>query len=111
VRDALVDWLGASGRFAAVVRATEARVDWVVESELERIDADLRDGARPTSTVALDVRLIDVRAGGAKVSFQKRYEESEAAASRAPRALVDAWSRALARVLGRIAADVGAAAR
>jgi ABC-type uncharacterized transport system auxiliary subunit len=109
VRDALLEWLRASGRFAAVVRGSKARPQWILESDLETFLADLRDPAVPSARLELAVRLLDARADDARLVFARRYAEREPAASHEPAALVEAWSRALARALAAIESDTGAA--
>jgi ABC-type uncharacterized transport system auxiliary subunit len=110
LRDSLVEWLRSSTHFASVVRGSEASLDWVLETDLESLFADTRDPAAPPhANLAFSVRLIDARASGLPIRFEKHYAASEAAADRAPRALADAWNRALGRLLPELAADLDAA--
>jgi ABC-type uncharacterized transport system auxiliary subunit len=106
VRDALIEWLRASNRFAAVVRGTKAGTAWILESDLERLDADLRDPAAPQAVIEMQVRLLDVRKATPTLVFDRRYTASEPLADRTPETLVAAWSRALATVLGEIEGDL-----
>jgi len=109
VRDALVEWLRGTGRFEAVVRSSEAPSQWILEADLERMLADVEDPAAATAQLDLVLRLLDARAGDPRLVFSTRYVESEPAATREPQALVDAWSRALGRVLAEVASDTTAA--
>lgn len=106
LRDALIEWLRASNRFAAVVRGTKAGTAWILESDLERLDADLRDPDAPQAVLAMQVRLLDVRKEPPNLVFDRRYTASEPLADRTPETLVAAWSRALATVLGEIEKDL-----
>jgi ABC-type uncharacterized transport system auxiliary subunit len=110
LRDELVQWLGAASRFAAVVRSSETTSDWVLETNLDSLFADVTDAAKPPeATFAFTVRLLDARASGTPIRFEKQYSATEAAADRAPRSIAEAWSRALARLLPELAADLDAA--
>ena len=110
LRDVLVEWLRNGTHFASVVRSSEASLDWVLETDLESLFADARDpAALPQVTIAFSVRLIDARASGLPIRFEKRYAASEAAADRMPRAFAEAWNHALGRLLPQLAADLDAA--
>lgn len=106
VRDAMIEWLRASNRFEAVVRGTKASTAWILESDLERLDADLRDPAAPQAVIEMQVRLLDVRKGAPTLVLDRRFTASEALADRMPETLVAAWSRALATLLGEIERDL-----
>jgi ABC-type uncharacterized transport system auxiliary subunit len=110
VRDALIDWLRASGRFGTVVRSSKAQPRWILEADLERLEADVRDPAAMAADLALEVRLLDAQAGPS-VRFEKTFAAREPLASREPQALVDAWSRALAQLLGELTSDLDTAMR
>lgn len=109
VRDAMIEWLRASNRFAAVVRGTKAGTAWILESDLERLDADLQDPEAPQAVIEMQVRLLDTRQGSAVLVLDRRYAAREPLADRAPETLVAAWSRALATVLGEIEGDLSIA--
>jgi ABC-type uncharacterized transport system auxiliary subunit len=111
VRDALIDWLRASGRFGSVVRGSKAEPHWIVESDLERFEADVRDPAALAAAIVLEVRLLDARGAPTRVVFERSYAATEPVPSRAPQALVDAWGRGLARSLAEIERDLEAAMR
>ena len=106
VRDAMIEWLRAADRFAAVVRGTKAGTAWILESDLERLDADLRDPIAPRAVIEMQVRLLDVRKGTPVLVFDRRYAASEPLADRTPETLVAAWSRALATLLAEIQGDL-----
>lgn len=106
VRDAMIGWLRATRRFAAVVRGTNARTDWILESDLERLDADLGDPSAPQAVIAMQVRLLDARKASPTLVFDRRYSAHEPLADREPATLVAAWSRALATLLGEIEGDL-----
>jgi ABC-type uncharacterized transport system auxiliary subunit len=110
LRDLLVAWLRNGTHFASVVRGSESSLDWVLEPDLESLYSDARDAAvPPQATIAFSVRLLDARASGMPIRFEKHYAASEAAADRSPRALAEAWNRALGRLLPELAADLDAA--
>jgi ABC-type uncharacterized transport system auxiliary subunit len=111
VRDALIDWLRASGRLGTVVRSSTAPPRWLLEADLERLEADARDPAAIAADLALEVRLLDAQAGAPRVLFEKTFAAREPVAGREPQALVDAWSRALARVLEELTGDLDTAMR
>lgn len=108
LRDVLIEWLRDGTHFETVVQGSEAPSDWLLEVDLESLYADLRDAAAPQVTIGITVRLLDARAAGAAIAFQKHYAVSEPAADASPPALAAAWNRALARVLGELAADLDA---
>jgi ABC-type uncharacterized transport system auxiliary subunit len=93
------------------VRGSKAQPHWILESDLERFDADARDRAALAAEIVLEVRLLDARHGAPRVVFEKTYAAREPVAERAPQLLVDGWSRGLARVLGEIETDVDAVMR
>jgi len=106
VRDAMIEWLRAANRFEAVVRGTKAGTAWILESDLERLDADLRDPDAPQGVIEMQVRLLDVRKATPTLVFDRRYAASEPLADRTPETLVAAWSRALATLLAEIQGDL-----
>ena len=85
---------------------TKAGTSWVLESDLERLDADLRDPEAPQAVLEMQVRLLDTRKGSPALVLDRRYAASEPLADRTPETLVAAWSRALATVLGEIERDL-----
>ena len=109
LRDVLVLWLRDGTHFESVVRGSEAPADWLLEVELDALYADLRDPAAPQVVIGIAVRLLDAHAAGAAIFVGKHYAVTEAATDGSPPALAAAWNRALARVLGEIAADLDAA--
>jgi hypothetical protein len=110
LRDVFVEWLRDGAHFASVVRGSESPSDWVLETDLESLFADVRDPATPPVTqIAFAVRLLDTHAAALPIRFEKRYATIEAAADRSPRALAEAWSRGLGRLLPELAADLDAA--
>lgn len=106
VRDAMIEWLRAANRFEAVVRGTKAGTAWILESDLERLEADLQDPDAPQAVIEMQVRLLDARTPTPKLVLDRRYAAREPLADRSPETLVAAWSRALATVLGEIARDL-----
>ena len=109
LRDLLVGWLRDGTHFETVVQGSEAPADWLLEVDLESLYADLRDPAAPQVAIGITVRLLDAHAAGAAIRVGKHYAVSEAATDGSPPALAAAWNRALARVLGELAADLDAA--
>jgi ABC-type uncharacterized transport system auxiliary subunit len=106
VRDAMIEWLRATNRFAAVARGTKAGTAWILESDLERLDADLQDPVAPQALIEMQVRLLDARTPTPTLLLDRRYVAREPLADRTPETLVAAWSRALATVLGEIEGDL-----
>jgi ABC-type uncharacterized transport system auxiliary subunit len=110
LRDVLVEWLRDGTRFASVVHGTEARSEWVLETDLASIFVDARDGvAQPETEIAISFRLLDAQRSATSIRFEKRYEATERAADRTPAAIAAAFSRALGRVLVELAADLDVA--
>jgi ABC-type uncharacterized transport system auxiliary subunit len=109
LRDVLVEWLRDGTHFETVVQGSEAPSDWLLEVDLEALYADLRDAAAAQVTIGITVRLLDAHARSAAIAFQKHYAVSEPAADVSSPALAAAWNRALARMLGELAADLDAA--
>jgi hypothetical protein len=108
LRDVLVEWLSDGTHFETVVQGSEAPSDWLLEVDLESLYADLRDAAAPHVAIGITVRLLDAHARSAAIAFQKHYAVVTAADAPSP-ALAAAWNRALARMLGELAADLDAA--
>lgn len=106
VRDALIEWLRTANHFEAVVRGTKAGTAFILESDLERLEADLRDPDAPRAVIEMQVRLLDVRKGAPILALDRRYTASEPLTDRMPETLVAAWSRALATLLGEIEGDL-----
>jgi ABC-type uncharacterized transport system auxiliary subunit len=111
LRERLLDWLRATGAFTAVVRGSKAPIDWILETDLDRFHADVRDRAAPEVRVEAEVRLLDTRVGAPSMVMERRYETRATAAGIDARELVDAWSRATSELLDRVAADVAEVAR
>ncbi|HET6303911.1 MAG TPA: ABC-type transport auxiliary lipoprotein family protein [Myxococcota bacterium] len=112
LREATRAWLAASGLFTAVLDGGgEVAPDWWLEAEVQSLYADLRRGTTPSAVLGVEFRLLDARSRAPAVAFQRRYEESVAAASPQPEALVAAWSELLARVLAALETDLRGAVR
>jgi uncharacterized lipoprotein YmbA len=106
LRDLLVEWLREGTHFASVVRGSEAQPDWLLEVDLEEMYADVRDPAAPKAVIRIDARLLRANAPRSGIAFHANYAETEPATTRARAALMDAWNRATARILTKLAADL-----
>lgn len=107
VGGALRGRLEASGIFAAVLPpGSQLRGDLLLESALERLEADYAEPAAPVARVTMGFLLAREDAGGLEILHHARYEESEPATRDDPREVVAAWSRALTRLLERFEADL-----
>lgn len=109
VQTALITWLRSGGRFAEVGASETLEPDWIVDGNVVQLFVDLRDRAAPRAIVALELRLVDARAPGMPAVFASRYADEEAPADLSGQAIIEAWSRALARIAERFEADVEAA--
>lgn len=110
LREAIVDWLDDASAFAPVERGSAAGATWLLETEIDRLYADRRDPAAPAAVLAGRFRLLDLRSGEPRRALAQRFEEREPAGGGTPQELVDAFGRALVRVLGGLEPELRAAA-
>lgn len=106
VQSALVSWLRESGRFAEVGGDGLLDPDWILTGRVEQLYADLRSGGAPRAILELELRLVDARVPSRDVVFAARYRREEQAGEASGRAIVDAWSRALADVATELEGDL-----
>lgn len=107
VGEALRGRLEARGIFAAVLPpGSQLRGDLLLESALERLEADYAEPSAPVARVTMSFLLAREDAGGLEIVHHARYDESEPARRDDPRELVAAWSRALTRLLERLETDL-----
>ena len=98
VQSALVDALGGSERFRAVVRPSDGvGADLLLRLDLRHFEAVYAEGARrPTVLVELQATLVDQRRG--QVAASRSFRVEEAAEDKALPAVVTAFERAMERV-------------
>lgn len=106
LRTLAIDWLDRAGVAEAVVRDPAPSARWRLRLEVEALYGDRRDAAAAEAVLGLKARLLEVADGRPALVLDRRYEAREPAAGPEPTQLVDAWNRALARVLGALAADL-----
>jgi cholesterol transport system auxiliary component len=109
VRETLRGWLAASALFDPVDAERPSGAAWRLATRVDELYADLREPAAPRAIVAVAFELRATRAPLHEIAFAKAYAATEAAPDASPAALVDAWSRALARVYAAFETDLRAA--
>lgn len=109
LRAAMIDGLRASSGFQSVERGGASDAEYLLESDIEEFYVDLRDPVEARVVLAGRFRLLDLRGTRPVRVFDLPIAEREAAESRAPQALVDAWNRALTRLLARLEQELRAA--
>jgi uncharacterized lipoprotein YmbA len=111
LREAILDWLARASPFAAVQRGSVSGSDWLLETEIDRLYADLRDPAASAVLLAGRFALLDLRGARPQRPVSLRFDEREPAGAGTPQELVDAWGRALARALAALEPELRAAVR
>ena len=102
LREAMIDWLRAGSSFAPIERGSESSPEYRLESDIDQLYVDLRDPSDPRVVLEGRFRLVDLRAGRPVRRLDLRIDETEPAEDRSPQALVDAWNRALTRMLEQL---------
>jgi uncharacterized lipoprotein YmbA len=111
LREAVIDWLDDASPFASVERGSVSEAGWLLETDVDRFYADLRDLAAPAVVLEGRFRLLDLRGARPRRTLASRFDEREPAGAGTPQELVDAWGRALARALSALEPELRAAAR
>jgi hypothetical protein len=107
LRKATGAWLTSASIFSSVIGARDpAQADWRLEGRVGELYADLRDASAPRAVMQVEFSVLAARTPKLDVVFQRRYEVEIPAESRAPGAIMAAWNRALAQILGRFEADL-----
>ena len=109
LREAILDWLAQAGPFASVQRGTVAGAEWLLETDVDRFYADLREREAPAVVLEGRFRLLDLRSPGLRLVLAVDFDEREPAGAGTPQELVDAWARALARALAALEPQLRAA--
>jgi cholesterol transport system auxiliary component len=109
LRETLVDWLGDARLFVSVGIGAAPPPDWLLEADVRSLYGDRRDPQTPQAVLAAVFRLLDARGSQLQLVLERSYDEREPATDGSPRALVDAWNRALGRVLVALEGDLRAA--
>lgn len=100
-------WLRACGLFGDVLAdTTQVQPAFALEGSIEALWADYRDQAHPAAVIELHLALISDAAGTPAVYFEQEYAQRVAFSPAGPRALVDAWCRGLAAILGQFERDL-----
>lgn len=109
VADATRTWLLHSGRVHALVHdGSFVRPTHRLEADVAELSCD-RSGDAPVARIALRAALLDVRGGDAALLWSGELAETEPVADDSDRALVDAWSAALARLLAELERQLASA--
>ncbi len=97
-------WLGASGRFSAVVGTGSSLPEThILEGNVVSLYSDSRSSS---AVLEIQFMLVKVSAEPAAVIFQKSYREV-ATGAQGPETSVRAWNAALGRILSSLEADLG----
>ncbi len=110
LREAMIEWLRAAARFASLERSAESSPEYRLESAVDQFYVDLRAPADPRVVLDARFRLLDLRGARPAQLLDLRITENEAAEDPSPQALVDAWNRALTRVLEQLDREIRAVA-
>ena len=81
-------------------------VDWLLESRVQRLYADLR--GEPKVVIGARFTLLDSRSTELDVVFRKDYGVTRAAPGQEPAQLVEAWTEAWSAILTSLEADLRA---
>lgn len=100
-------YLDESGPYAAVVGgASSVTTSDTLEAWVSRFYGDQTDAAAPQAVIEATFYLVDESEGDARLIMRETYSASIPLDSDASAELVAGWSRAWARVLGEVAADL-----
>ena len=105
----LTKWLSESRVFETVISAG-SRVDYdlSLETNITALHGDYSTTGSPKAVIEARVFLIRETGKPYDMLFQKVYRETEPLAGDGPEQLVQAWARALGRMLEELAADLRA---
>jgi ABC-type uncharacterized transport system auxiliary subunit len=110
LRDTLQRRLEQTGLFERVLGSRRrGAADFLLETRVEDLYADLRERAQPRAVVAVEFALLDARSARLDVAFQKRYAAEEPIADLTGAAVAAGLNGALARVLAELEADLATA--
>jgi uncharacterized lipoprotein YmbA len=102
----LVDWLSASGPFAAAVDGQSAAPHrYALETSITSLYGDFQDPGKPKVVLAARVYLLD-NAAGNRVAFQNHYAISMPLDGASPRELILGAGRAYRELLESITRDL-----
>ena len=102
LREAMIEWLRAASTFASIERSGESSPAYRLESDVDQFYVDLRDPSGPRVVLEGRFRLFEVADVRPVRRFDVRLRKVEPAEDRSPQALVDAWNRALTRMMERL---------
>ena len=103
-------WLAACGLFNEVVGPTSTLAPThVLEGHVVKLYGDL--SGTPSAVLELQLLLLDVRSGANRVLLHPDLERREAAATRDPAALVQAWNKGLSDMLAAFERSLPAVVR
>ena len=100
-------WLGASGRFRAVLDpASKLDATHSLEGNVTALYADFRDKSAPKVVLGIHFLLVSDQGPSPQIAFQKDYRQEASAETRSPAALTKAWNDVLAKVLTDLERDL-----
>jgi cholesterol transport system auxiliary component len=103
----LIEWLAATGDFAAVVDASSTvQTERSVQLIINELYADTSDPRIHQAVVAARFFLLDDREVETRVLLTRDYRETELVSGEGGDALVAAWGAALDRIFRKIVADI-----
>ena len=100
-------WLGASGRFRAVLDpASKLDATHSLEGNVTGFYADFRDKSSPKAVLAIHFLLVSDQGSSPQIAFQKDYRQEIQPDDRSPDGLAKAWGVALAKILAELERDL-----
>lgn len=107
IRSTLQKWVFDSGMFANVVDVDSlVGANWVLEPRLVDFYIDKRGPESDTAVVRMAMTLVESTASPPRAILEREYEEAEPASGRRGENYVAAWGGALAKVYGKLEADL-----
>jgi cholesterol transport system auxiliary component len=100
-------WLGASGRFRAVLdSASKLDATHSLEGDVTALYADFRDKAAPKAVLEIHFLLLSDHGPAPQIALQKSYRQEASVETRSPDAMARAWSAALAKMMAALEQDL-----
>ena len=104
---AFVDRLSRSGGFVTVVDSTSSvPARYVLEGSVTALYGDYTDRSAPKAVISMRIFVLDEKAVGSRLAFQKEYRAAAPIKPASAPSLVDGWNRAANTILDQVVADL-----